>query len=77
LANRQRWEINRRNSRDPDNLIEVLKDEKQLREFVECFVIVAEDGTMTVLREDVVAKPMDRRDADFRQVIVAANLRAR
>jgi len=35
----------------------VLKDEKQLREFVECFVIVAEDGTMTVLREVLLQSP--------------------
>jgi len=58
----------------PDNLVEVLEDEEELRELVECVEAMAQLGPMTVLREHAVAEAVDRGDGQLRKVARVAHL---
>ena len=48
-----------------NDIAEVLKDEKQLGQLIQRFVVVAEFSSVAMLRQDMVAQPVNRRDPRF------------
>ena len=61
----------------PDDLVEVLEDEEQLRELVECIEAVAQLGPVTVLSEHAVAEAVDRGNRQLREVARVAHVARR
>ena len=63
--------------RRPDDLVEVLEDEEELRQLVEGIEAVAQLGPVTVLREHAGAEAVDRGNRQLREVARVAHVARR
>ena len=63
--------------RRPDDLVEVLEDEEELRQLVEGVEAVAQLGPVTMPRKHAVAEAVDRGNRQLREIARVAHLARR
>src|SRR5439155_25147764 len=61
----------------PDNLGEVLKDEEELDQLIERFIIATKRCAVPVRHEQTITQPVDGADLQFREVACIPNLAGR